>query len=206
MLKASYWFSHPSCVKPIEHTETDQGQWRVWGKLKGRRGESFCLLPVPAGRCSKSVLLRIDSRTKFSPPPQHQEMQEKNIERKQQVTYHMDCDFWCQNNAEDVLKGERPWRRSPDIRPCDTVPTVDKQFGLRYGTDSGCVTFLLLVNPWHSSFLLPVLPSLALPCLLSQSNFWQENKHSQARTSSSESAAFCAPLNKWLQRLHSTKQ
>lgn len=32
-------------------------------------GESFCLLPVRAGRCSNSVSPRIDPQTKFSSPP-----------------------------------------------------------------------------------------------------------------------------------------
>lgn len=79
-------------------------------EAQGRRGESFCLLPLQAGRCSKSIFLRIDTQTKFSPfSYKYQEMQKKNILRKQQVTYK-DCDIWCQNAAKDVRRGELPQR------------------------------------------------------------------------------------------------
>lgn len=92
VLQASHWFSHPLCGKSIEHTETDQGQWRVWGKPKWLRGESFCLLPVPAGRCSKTVLLRIDSGTKFSPSLQTS----GNAEEKhwEETTGNLSCRLW----------------------------------------------------------------------------------------------------------------
>ena len=49
------------------------------------------------------------------------------------------------------------------------------------------------------------LSFLPFPYLL-QSDFWHKNKQQKARTSSSESAMFCAPMHPWLQRLHSTKQ
>lgn len=62
VLKASCWFSHPLCVKSIEHTETDQGQWRVWGKLKGAaRG-----VVLSASCSSRKVFQECSSQNRLS--------------------------------------------------------------------------------------------------------------------------------------------
>lgn len=66
---ASDFVSDSVCVLNQSSREKHIGAAVCPREAEGWRGESFCLLPVRAGRCSNSVSLRIDPQTKFSSPP-----------------------------------------------------------------------------------------------------------------------------------------